>query len=185
MAESVAERIARRLSEGLELFGEDRVEQAVACWREVLELDPDCREARDYLESAGYAPAEPGARERVAQALELAATGDPEEAFPLLQHAAEAAPEDLEAQAALELLRGLLYVRYRARTGGGAGRPRVRVGPAQLLRYNLPPDAGFVLSMVDGHTRADELVTLCGMDPFDVLRVLCRLEAAGIVEIAA
>jgi hypothetical protein len=58
----------------------------------------------------------------------------------------------------------------------------VKVGSEQLLRFNLPPDAGFVLSMVDGHTRVDELVTVSGMDPFDALHLLCRLETAGIVE---
>ena len=38
MSESIEERIARLLAEGLELFGEDRVEQAAIRWREVLSL---------------------------------------------------------------------------------------------------------------------------------------------------
>jgi tetratricopeptide (TPR) repeat protein len=177
------------LAEGLELFGEGRVEQAAIRWREVLELDPEHREARDYLESAGFgasAEARDAARARAigAQALEQAAAGEAEDALPLLRSAAAAAPEDLELQAALELLRGHLYARYRERTRQGTGRPRLRVGSDQLLRFNLPPDAGFVLSMVDGHMRVDELVTVTGMDPFDVLRLLGRLEAAGIVEIS-
>jgi len=186
MTESVAERIARLLVEGLELFGEDRVEQAAIRWREVLALDPGHGEARDYLESAGFAVAPEASlasRALGAQALEQAAAGEAEEALPLLRSAAEAAPDDLEVQAALELVRGHLYAKYQERTRQGAGRPRVRVGSDQLLRFNLPPDAGFVLSMVDGHTRVDELVTVTGMDPFDVLHLLGRLEAAGIVEI--
>jgi tetratricopeptide (TPR) repeat protein len=185
MSESVQERIARLLAEGLELFGEDRVEQAAIRWREVLSLDPGQREARDYLESAGFAaPAEAsGAPALAAQALEQAAGGAAEEALPLMRSAAEAAPEHLELQAALELVRATLYVTYQERSHRGAGRPRVRVGGGELLRFNLPPDAGFVLSMVDGHTRVEELVTVTGMDPFDVLYLLRRLEAAGIVEI--
>ena len=74
-------------------------------------------------------------------------------------------------------------MRYREKSRQGAGRPRVRVAAEQLLRFNLPPDAGFLLSMMDGHTRVDELLTVSGMDPFDVLHLLGRLEAAGIVEI--
>jgi tetratricopeptide (TPR) repeat protein len=186
MRESVAERIARLLAEGLELFGEDRIDQAAIRWREVLSLDPGQREARDYLESAGLAAppaASDPARALAAQALEQAAGGAAEEALLLLRSAAETAPEDLELLAALELVRAHLYATYRERTGQGAGRPRVRVASDQLLRFNLPPDAGFVLSMVDGHTRVEELVTVTGMDPFDVLHLLGRLEAAGIVEI--
>jgi tetratricopeptide (TPR) repeat protein len=188
MSESIEERIARLLAEGLELFGEDRVEQAAIRWREVLSLDPGQREARDYLESAGFAaPSEaPGAARALgAQALAQAAAGEAEEALPLLRSAVESAPDDLELQGALELVRARLYAEYRERMRQGAGLPRVRVGGGELLRFNLPPDAGFVLSLVDGHTRVDELVTVSGMDPFDVLHLLGRLEAAGIVEIAS
>jgi len=182
------ERIARLVAEGLELFGEDRIDQAAACWREALALDPAQREARDYLESAGFAapptggPAPDATRELLSEAFARAAAGEADEAFPLLRTAAEATPGDLELQAGLELVRGHLYARYRERTQGGACRPRVRVGSDQLMQFNLPPDAGFVLSMVDGHTRVDELVTVSGMDPFDALHLLCRLECAGIVE---
>jgi tetratricopeptide (TPR) repeat protein len=188
MSESVQERIARLLAEGLELFGEDRVEQAAIRWREVLSLDPGQREARDYLESAGLAaPSEAAGAARAlgAQALAQAARGEPGEALALLRSAAEAAPDDLELQGALELVRARLYETYRERMLDGAGLPRVLVASDQLLRFNLPPDAGFVLSMIDGHTRVDDLVTVTGMDPFDVLHVLGRLEAAGIVEIAS
>jgi hypothetical protein len=189
MSESVQEQIDRLLAEGLELFGEDRIEQAALRWREVLRLDPGHREARDYLESAGLSgPSDPNAASAAAQALcaqalEQAAAGELDEALPVLRAAAETVPEDLELQAAFELVRGHLYAHYHEKTHHGAGRPRVRVAAERLLRFNLPPDAGFVLSMVDGQTRVDELVTVSGMDPFDVLHLLGRLEAAGIVEI--
>ena len=77
MAESPAERTARLLAEGLELFGQDRIEQAVACWREVLALDPTHREARDYLESAGASAAPGEERASAAKALALAEQGEP------------------------------------------------------------------------------------------------------------
>ena len=184
MAESPRERTARLLAEGLELFGQDRVEQAVACWREVLALDPTHREARDYLESAGVTLAGGDERAHVARGLALAEQGDPEQALALLASATQRAPHDLEAQAAFDLLRAHLYAKDCARIGSTSGRPRLKVDPEQLLRFDLPPEAGFLLSMLDGHTRIEELLTVSGLDAFEVLHLLVRLETAGIVEIA-
>jgi tetratricopeptide (TPR) repeat protein len=185
MAESPAERVARLLAEGLEHFGQDRVEQAIACWRMVLELDPSQREARDYLESAGVSPEAAGdSRARLAAALARADAGAPEEALALLVEATAGAPDDLEAQAALDLVRAQLYLRHRQRMSAAA-RPRLCVDPEQLMRLDLAPEAGFLLSLLDGRTRIEELVTVSGLDPFDVLQLLARLEQSGIVEIAA
>jgi tetratricopeptide (TPR) repeat protein len=182
MAESRAERTARLLAEGLELFGQDRIEQAIACWREVLALDPTRREARDYLESAGAPVAPAEERASAAQGLALAEQGDFEQALALLRSAAARAPRDLETQAALDLVRARLYAKYRQRMSG-SGRPRLRVGQEQLLHFDLPPEAGFLLSMLDGRTRVEELMAVAGLDPLDVLHLLSRLEQAGIVEV--
>jgi len=59
------------------------------------------------------------------------------------------------------------------------------VGPDQLLRFDLPPEAGFLLSMLDGRTRIEELMTVSALDALDVLHLLARLEKAGIVEVVA
>jgi tetratricopeptide (TPR) repeat protein len=184
MAESPAERTARLLAEGLELFGQDRVDEAVACWREVLTLDPEHREARDYLESAGASVAAPDERASVARALGLAEQGDGDGAVTLLRAALARSPRDLEAQAAFDLVRAHLFAAYRARAGSGSARPRLKVGADQLLRLDLPPEAGFLLSMLDGRTRVEELMTVGGLDAFEVLHLLARLERAGIVELA-
>ena len=185
MAESPAERVARLLAEGLEHFGQDRVEQAVSCWRRVLALEPSQREARDYLESAGVSLATPGdGRARLAAALARAEAGAPEEALALLVEATADAPEQLEAQAALDLVRAGLYLQHRQRLAGAA-RPRLCVDAEQLMRLDLAPEAGFLLSLLDGRTRIEELMTVSGLDPFDVLHLLSRLERGGIVEIVA
>jgi tetratricopeptide (TPR) repeat protein len=183
MAESPRERTARLLAKGLELFGQDRIEQAVACWREVLALDPGHREARDYLESAGVTIASGDERGAAAKGLALAEQGDPEQALKLLAEATQRAPQELEAQAAFDLVRAHRYAKDRARIGSGSGRPRLKVEPEQLLRFDLPPEAGFLLSMLDGRTRIEELLTVSGLDAFEVLHLLVRLETAGIVEI--
>jgi tetratricopeptide (TPR) repeat protein len=194
VAKSTEQEIARLMAEGLDHYGLDEIEPAVACWRAVLRLDPRHEVARDYLEVAGFAPeaaagpVDSGAQraaELQREALALLDAGAQVEALELLEMATRQAPERLDAQAALDLLRASLYQSFRARTQHGAGVLRVRVGPQEILRFDLPPNAGFVLSMVDGHTSADEIVALTAMDPFEALRMVGKLMDAGIVEVRA
>jgi tetratricopeptide (TPR) repeat protein len=193
VAETNEQKIARLMAQGLDHYGQDEIERAVACWRAVLALDPRHEVARDYLEVAGFAShaaAKPAGAAQLAQELlrearALIERGADNEALELLESAAREAPGQLEAQAALELERASLYQRHRVRTKGGAGVMRVRLGPQEILRFNLPPNAGFVLSMIDGHTSADELVALAAMDPFETLHTLGKLMDAGIVEVRA
>ena len=196
MAESNEQKIARLMAEGLDLYGQDQIERAVACWRAVLKLAPRHEVARDYLEVAGFgvdgaagrrpAPAAlPLASQLLGEAFTLVERGADTEALELLESAVREAPGHLEAQATLELVRAHLYQRQRVRTKGGAGVLRVKLGPQEILRFNLPPNAGFVLSMIDGHTSADELVALTSMDPFEALHTIGKLMDAGIVEVRA
>jgi hypothetical protein len=196
VAESNEQKIARLMAEGLDLYGQDEIERAVACWRAVLELAPHHEVARDYLEVAGYGASAGAAKKQAASGAALAAEflreaqalaerGADGEALELLEGVARETPGHLESQAALELLRAHLYQRQRVRTKGGAGVLRVKLGPQEILRFNLPPNAGFVLSMIDGHTSADELVALTSMDPFEALNTIGKLMDAGIVEVRA
>jgi hypothetical protein len=194
VAESNEQKIARLMAEGLDLYGQDQIERAVACWRAVLKLAPHHEVARDYLEVAGYgvdgpelkrpsAGAAPLAPQLLGEALALVERGADGEALDLLESAVRETPGHLESQATLELLRAHLHQRQRVRTKGGAGVLRVKLGPQEILRFNLPPNAGFVLSMIDGHTSADELVALTSMDPFEALHTIGKLMDAGIVEV--
>ena len=193
MAEPNEQKIARLMAEGLDHYGLDEIEPAVACWRAVLELDPRHEVARDYLEVAGYgmrggeAKPTPGglATQFLRAANELIERGADAEALEMLDGSTREAPGHLESQATLELLRASLYQRHRVRTRDGAGVLRVKLGPQEVLRFNLPPNAGFVLSMIDGHTSADELVALASMDPFEALYTIGKLMDAGIVEVRA
>ncbi len=192
MAESPEQKIARLMAEGLDHYGNDLVDDAVRCWREVLTLDPRHQVALDYLDAAGYATqAEPVAAASVPQlsrvdtALDHMAAGEWMEAHEALSSHAKESPSDLEGQARLDLLRSHLHARHRMRVGDGHGVPAVRMGPDEVLRFNLPANAGFVLSMIDGHTCVSDLLALTGMDPFDALHVFTRLIDAGIVEVQA
>jgi hypothetical protein len=192
VAETSEQKIARLMAEGLDHYGQDQLEQAAACWCAVLALDPRHEVARDYLEVAGFgeASARPPAAGGVADAflregLAALARGADAEALDLLESATREAPDNLESHAALDLVRASLFQRQRTRTRGGAGVLGVKLGPNEILRFNLPPNAGFVLSMIDGHTSADELIALTSMDPFDALHTLGKLIDAGIVEVRA
>ena len=82
----------------------------------------------------------------------------------------------------VELLRAKLYRSYLEKTQGRECVPRVVGDGAGLEGRNLPPSAGFLLSMVDGITPLDDLVSVSGMDRFDALRSMQRMQAAGILE---
>ena len=82
----------------------------------------------------------------------------------------------------IELLRAELYRRYREALGDLGQVPRVVGDPGDLQSRNLPPSAGFLLSMVDGQTPLADLVSVSGMDRFEALRAIHRMHAAGILE---
>ena len=197
MADTQEQKIARLMAEGLDHYGHDAVDAAVKCWREVLAMDPRHQVAIDYLDVAGFAPTADGSTDGAAEApdrppvalLDTAnayiEAGEWSEAHEALSTHVENSPADLEAQATLDLLRSHLHAAHRQRIGDGTGVPCVAMGPAEILQFNLPANAGFVLSMVDGHTSVSDLIALSGMDPFDALHVFTRLMDVGIVEVRA
>jgi hypothetical protein len=181
MPESTDQQIARLLREGLDHYGLDEVEAAVQAWRRVLALDPTHAEALDYLESAerqGHTAS--GALPSDASA--LLDGGDLEGAYDRLAGAAarEAKPV-LEIEASLELLRARLVGGYREALGASAV-PVLRGEPEAIRGLDLPADAGFMLSLVDGTTPVADLISLSGMDDFNALRTLMRLAARGVLE---
>lgn len=190
MLEEKRERISRLLREGLDHYGEGRSAEAVRAWNEVLHLDPSHAEASDYLASAGApvpapargAPASAGAGgDLVPEALRLLRAGELEPALELLEAASRSQAGCLELQGYLEMARGRLVERYRERVGGLAAVPALRIAPGDVLKFNLPATAGFLLSLVDGQTTVEELISLSGLDAFETLRVLAGLVDAGIV----
>lgn len=204
MSESEATRIERLVHEGLDCFGEGDVARAIACWEEVLRLDPHHAQALDYLgaaragEDAGlqyeefeFAESGSGAKsserqERSLEALLRAAQGllrkqDLEGALALFETAAEMDSRRIEIEGYIDMVRSRLLKAYRERVGGGQTVLRLLVDLAEVTRYNLHTDAGFLLSLLDGATKVEDLVSLSGMDAFDALRILNNLIEAGIV----
>jgi hypothetical protein len=109
---------------------------------------------------------------------------DYEGALDLYQLAALLAPERIELEGYVDLLRSRLVKRYRERIGGADRVPKQLVPVDQITRFNLPADAGFVLSMIDGHTSFEDLLCVTSMGPFEALRIFAGLLDAGIIGVA-
>jgi tetratricopeptide (TPR) repeat protein len=195
MLEGKRERIARLLREGLDHYGEGRSAEAARAWNEVLYLDPAHAEARDYLATLGNealparrppAPAAARAGGDLAEdALRLMREGNLEAALELLEAASRRDASRMDLQGYLEMLKSRLHDRYRERVGGLRSVPKMHMRPDEVLRFNLPATAGFLLSLVDGQTSIEDLVSLSGLDAFEALRVLAGLLDAGIIRSAA
>ena len=121
----------------------------------------------------------------VRDAQQLLHRHDYEGALDLYQMAASLDPEKVELEGYVDLLRSRLVKRYRERIGDTGRVPKLLVPLDQITGLNLPADAGFVLSMVDGRTSFAELVSVTSMGPFEALRILAGLLDAGIVGVAA
>ena len=109
---------------------------------------------------------------------------DFEGALDLYQLAASLAPERVELEGYVDGLRSRLVKRYRERIGDAGRVPRLLVPADQITRYNLPADAGFVLSMIDGRMSFAELLSVTSMGPFEALRIVAGLLDAGLVGVA-
>jgi tetratricopeptide (TPR) repeat protein len=192
MAESKEGQISHLMEEGLRHYGEGRTDRAAACWREVLRLEPDHPEARDYLGSAGFGSGEvelsrtrgEGDASLLADALELFREGEVQECFELLETLVRENPRRMEIQGYYELVRSHLFGYYRERVADASGVLKLKITPEEVMRFNLPANAGFVLSMIDGRTSVNEVLALSGMDPFDAIRLVSNLLEAGIVEVS-
>ena len=191
MSETREGQISRLMEEGLIHYGEGRMDEAGDCWREVLRLEPGHPEALDYMRSAGFDAGEIELSEVVgeadvgllAEALELFRRGESQESLEMFETLARENPHRMEIQGYLELVRSHLFEYYRERAPDPSTVLKVAITPKEMMRFNLPANAGFVLSMVDGSTSVNEILALSGMDPFEAVRVVNKLLEVGIVEV--
>jgi len=194
MNESKSKEISRFLQDGLDHYGLGEVADAILTWKRVLELDPENPEAMDYIRTADrrrYPRPEPSRQAREAQNEAVAAAHSLldrrqfEEALELLTRAAHGKQFDLELESTIDLVRSCLHKEYRDTVGDLSVVPQLTTNPKDLTRYNLPSDAGFLLSMIDGVTSLESLISLSGMDAFTALRTTRSLIEAGIVRMDA
>jgi len=118
-------------------------------------------------------------------AQELLRVENYEGALELYQAAASLDPARVELEGYVDLLRSRLVKIYRERIGDGRQVPKLLVPLDRITRFDLPTEAGFVLSLIDGRTCFDELLSVAGIGPFEALRIFASLVDARIVGVAA
>ncbi len=90
-------------------------------------------------------------------------------------------PEHEPAQAMRDRCEENLLQMYESRLGHTRSRPRVVLGPDEVIWLNLDPRAGFVLAQIDGDVSFDDLYAICGLSPIDTARILSQLLEAGVI----
>ena len=187
------EEIARLLAEGLDHYGDDRIGDAIHTWRLALQIEPKNAEALDYIQTADrrdqrrLPPDEQmsDTARRIVHAVGLQIEKeDWEGALDLLRSRGASEATSLEFEATVEIVRSRLLGQYAERVGLDRV-PMLRSGAGDITGYNLPSDAGFMLSLIDGTTCLPDLISLSGMDTFEALRIVGHLLDADIVELRA
>ncbi|MCP4039710.1 MAG: hypothetical protein GY733_22390, partial [bacterium] len=190
--EDRSEEIAALLQEGLDAYGEDEVGRAIDAWRKVLAIDPDQTEALEFIQTADrrsvpreeHVPTSRADRAQddvVAEARRRISLGEFEQALDLLTSGSEGRPFSLELEATIELVRSALFMQYRLSIGDLGSIPVLVSDASEITKFNLPSNAGFLLSLLDGTTDLESLVTVSGMDTFEALRTTKNLIDVGIV----
>ena len=93
-------------------------------------------------------------------------------------------PEHAAAQAMRARCEENLLQMYESRLGHTRSKPRVVLGPDEVIWLNLDPRAGFVLAQIDGDVSFDDLYAICGLSPLDTARILSQLLEAGVISTA-
>jgi hypothetical protein len=191
VAESKEDQIARLLAEGLEHYGCDEIVPAIKAWRAVMSLDPSNTEALDFLQTADRRDQRrlpvgdqmsDSDRRMVHQVNGMIQNAEWEAALDLLRSRSDSEPTALEYEATVEIVRSRLLRRYTERVGNLDGIPSLKDGTGDLTRHDLPSDAGFMLSLIDGTTGMADLISLSGMDAFEALRIVGSLLDSDILE---
>ncbi|HLV61200.1 MAG TPA: hypothetical protein VKY51_07350 [Fredinandcohnia sp.] len=206
----MTERIRELLEEGLRhhVLGDD--EMAAECFSKILAEDPTNEKAIRLLgmvrrprgattESQGaVAPTRAAAmpqrapRKEAEEDPEIAAwmktveelfsLGDFSGSLAYVEKVLAKDPHHPQAQDYLARNRRTLTQFYESKLGSVYARPRVVVGPEEILWLNIDHRGGFLLSQIDGSLTVDDLYALSGMGRMETAKILAELLEAGVIE---
>ncbi len=131
-------------------------------------------------EKAGPAPDDVGALIRGAR--ELLELDDFSGVLELVEKVLDKEPGHQEAlflreQASQELTR-----MFASKVGEVSRTPRVRMAEDEIIWLNLDHRAGFLLSLIDGHTTFEDILLICGLPQLEALRLLAQLIQEKVIE---
>jgi tetratricopeptide (TPR) repeat protein len=108
--------------------------------------------------------------------------GDLDSAWRELAEALRRAPARLDLQGYVTMVRNDRAQRF-AREIGDQGRTlRRKLTMHELMKHNLAPDEGFLLSQIDGTLSIDQLLSMASTDRVRALEVIARFLREGLVE---
>lgn len=179
------------LNDGLILFGLGKFEEAIVCWKRVLELSPNDSLAREYLEIAyeeigrgsETAAAEETSQDPIKQGLELLKQGKLEKAHAVFKLLLEINEENPEVHGYEVLVGAHRLEHYTKLIGNLDGVPRVVMEFEKIKTLDLTKETGFVLSLIDGISSCEDILTTTRMDKLDAMGHLASLIERGVVRI--
>ena len=118
----------------------------------------------------------------VSRALQALKEGDLDTAWNLLQGVTRAQPGRLDVQGHLGQVRTQRARCFEAEIGGLDRRLVLVWGGEALKEFDLTPEAGFLLSQIDGSLRIEELLSLSTTGRTETLELLVQLLQQGIVK---
>jgi len=133
-------------------------------------------------------PADPASASRTAAASaeEMQAryaAGDFSGALVVAEGLLDAEPGHAAAERCAQSCRGILIQMYASRFGSLHCVPRVVVPLDQIRWLSLDHRAGFLLSLVDGTSRIEDVLDICGMPRLDALRLLLALLEQRVIAV--
>lgn len=109
--------------------------------------------------------------------------GDFTGALALATKILEDEPEHVDALLYAEHCKDTLKQMYVSSLGGLRKIPQLAVSPDQLRWLALDHRAGFLLAQLDGRSTLEELLDVCGMPPFDAMRLLVQLLQQNVIRV--
>jgi hypothetical protein len=113
------------------------------------------------------------------------AMGDYSGALVTAESILEVEPDQPDATRYANRCRQVLMDMYGARIGQLSQVASVAVPPDQIRWLSLDHRAGFLLSLIDGHSTLDEVLDISGMPRLDALRILFSLIEERVIQLAA
>ena len=119
---------------------------------------------------------------QIQSALQAYKDGRYDDAFTELRKLAKEAPERLDVQGYLQLVRTERAQAWAKELGDQGHVLRLRVTTAEVMKLRLQPDEGFMLSQIDGRMSIADLLSVSTADRVRTLEIIAKLVREGIVE---
>ncbi|MCL4558147.1 MAG: hypothetical protein M1491_05890 [Deltaproteobacteria bacterium] len=181
------EEILHTFESGLDSFAQGNFVAAQKLWEKVLKLDPNNELAMDYIrsmkEELPFEDKRLAYKEMLDEAIRMIGKDQLEPAYELLEMIQKDDPENKKAQKFLDTVKGLLLKDYVSEIGSTDSVVKLKKDMNEIMKMNLTKESAFVLSMIDGNLRVDELHALSNIDRFVFMRNLVMLLRNNIVSI--